>query len=176
MTEAERLANALATAIKQTDVDDDVIHVARWFVEDSASLLRSQAAEIERLKESNTRLRMENSSHAEHMGRENAALRADHANIVQAYEDKLERLKQEQAEPVPQFRKVGCADWYDGFPDHSDGGGPYESRTLYTAPQGQTALLRQALEALELADDYDTDGAKRRMAAITAIKNHLGEA
>jgi len=61
----------------------------------------------------------------------------------------VERLKQEQAEPVPQFRKVGCADWYDGFPDHSDGGGPYEVRTLYAAPQGQTALLRQALEALD---------------------------
>lgn len=51
MTEAERLANALTTAIKQTDLEDDVIHIARWFVEDAAALLRQQAAEIERLKE-----------------------------------------------------------------------------------------------------------------------------
>ena len=34
---------------------------------------------------------------------------------------------------VHQFRKKHCADWYDGFADHSDGGGPYEERTLYTA-------------------------------------------
>lgn len=38
------------------------------------------------------------------------------------------------AEPVHQFRTKGCADWYDGHPDNSDGGGPYEIRTLYTAP------------------------------------------
>ena len=38
------------------------------------------------------------------------------------------------AEPVYQFRKEHCADWYDGLPDHSDGGGPYEVRTLYSAP------------------------------------------
>jgi len=40
-----------------------------------------------------------------------------------------------RGEPVYQFRKKGCADWYDGYPDHSDGGGPYETRTLYTTPQ-----------------------------------------
>ncbi len=41
-----------------------------------------------------------------------------------------------QAEPVAvhQFRKQYCANWYDGHPDHTDGGGPYEERTLYTAP------------------------------------------
>jgi hypothetical protein len=40
------------------------------------------------------------------------------------------------AEPVAvhQFRKQYCANWYDGHPDHTDGGGPYEERTLYTAP------------------------------------------
>lgn len=36
-----------------------------------------------------------------------------------------------QGQAVPQFRKPGCADWYDGFADQSDGGGPYEERTLY---------------------------------------------
>lgn len=39
------------------------------------------------------------------------------------------------AEPVAihQWRKRWCAEWYDGHPDHSDGGGPYETRTLYAA-------------------------------------------
>lgn len=39
-SEAERLSEALERAIKQTDSEDDVIHVARWFVEDSAAELR----------------------------------------------------------------------------------------------------------------------------------------
>ena len=40
------------------------------------------------------------------------------------------------AEPgaIHQWRTIGCADWYDGHPDHGDGGGPYETRTLYAAP------------------------------------------
>ena len=37
------------------------------------------------------------------------------------------------------------------------------------------AVLKQALEALNLANDYDTDGAKRRMSAIAAIKGVLNE-
>jgi len=44
-----------------------------------------------------------------------------------------------EAVPVHQFRKWGCSDWYDGLPDHQDGGGPYEARTLYTAPAKQEA-------------------------------------
>ena len=45
--------------------------------------------------------------------------------------------KQEQGEPVAihQYRSPHCADWYDGIPDHHDGHGPYEVRTLYTTPQ-----------------------------------------
>lgn len=43
-------------------------------------------------------------------------------------EAELERIK---ANPVHQFRKSRCADWFDGNPDHTDGGGPYETRTLY---------------------------------------------
>lgn len=39
-----------------------------------------------------------------------------------------------EAVPVPQFRKEHCADWYDGYADHNDGGGPYQERTLYTHP------------------------------------------
>lgn len=39
--------------------------------------------------------------------------------------------------PVHQFRTYPCSDWYDGRADHSDGGGPYEERTLYTTPPPQ---------------------------------------
>lgn len=40
----------------------------------------------------------------------------------------LERIK---SNPITQFRKPYCADWFDGYPDPTDGGGPYETRTLY---------------------------------------------
>jgi hypothetical protein len=44
-----------------------------------------------------------------------------------------------QQEPVAvhQFRSPHCSDWYDGVPDHHDGHGPYEVRTLYTSPPAQ---------------------------------------
>lgn len=45
---------------------------------------------------------------------------------------------QREREPVHQWRKRLCAEWYDGHPDHDDGGGPYETRTLYAAPKEQT--------------------------------------
>jgi hypothetical protein len=52
-------------------------------------------------------------------------------------------------------------------------------RGLYTAPQGQTALLRQALEALENMKNPDFDAVdsfEQCEAAIAAINQHLGEA
>ena len=49
-TEALRLADALSATIKQVDAEDDVIHVARWFVEDAAAELRRLAAENEALQ------------------------------------------------------------------------------------------------------------------------------
>lgn len=48
-----------------------------------------------------------------------------------------EQPAQQEPVAVHQFRKRGCSDWYDGYPDHTDGGGPYESRTLYTSPQSK---------------------------------------
>jgi hypothetical protein len=45
------------------------------------------------------------------------------------------KLAEQEPVVVHQFRKLGCADWYDGLPDHEDGYGPYEARILYTAPQ-----------------------------------------
>ena len=48
----------------------------------------------------------------------------------------LRAALEQQGKPVAvhQFRKQYCANWYDGHPDHTDGGGPYEERTLYTTP------------------------------------------
>lgn len=53
-----------------------------------------------------------------------------------------------QREPVHQWRKQMCAAWYDGHPDHSDGGGPYETRTLYTAPPQRKPLTREQAIAM----------------------------
>jgi hypothetical protein len=53
-------------------------------------------------------------------------------------------LKQ-QAEPVVQFRKRHCAEWYDGHADHEDGGGPYQERVLYTRPPPQPEPVDKAL-------------------------------
>ena len=49
-----------------------------------------------------------------------------------------EQIKERQAlvaQSVHQFRKVGCSDWHDGHADRGDGRGPYEERTLYSAPR-----------------------------------------
>ena len=54
-----------------------------------------------------------------------------------AAQDKLAQPAQEPV-AVYQFRSPQCADWYDGIPDHHDGHGPYEVRTLYTAPPQRT--------------------------------------
>ena len=55
----------------------------------------------------------------------------------------------------------------------------YRNETpLYAAPQGQTELLKQALEALQYLDvtaEHKVDGRIAEV-AITAIKQHLGEA
>ena len=52
----------------------------------------------------------------------------------QAYED---GLRDALENPVHQFRAKHCSDWYDGHPDHEDGGGPYESRTLYAPKEAK---------------------------------------
>lgn len=52
---------------------------------------------------------------------------------------------------VHQWRKAGsgCLEWMDGHPDPTDSGGPYETRTLYTAPQ-RVELLSDAKKSLSL--------------------------
>jgi hypothetical protein len=49
--EALRLADALSVALQQSDTEDNVIHVARWFVEDSAAELRRLYAVNKRLED-----------------------------------------------------------------------------------------------------------------------------
>lgn len=53
--EALRLADAMTRALQQTDAEDDIIYVARWFVEDSRAELRRlhavNAELLEALKE-----------------------------------------------------------------------------------------------------------------------------
>jgi hypothetical protein len=61
------------------------------------------------------------------------------------------------------FRKVGCADWYDGYPDLEDSGGPYETRLLFTQPNELEEENKNLLRANrmcvnafdELKQDYD---------------------
>ena len=61
------------------------------------------------------------------------------SNHLQSVVEKLDEALADQPaqqEPVAvhQFRNRYVTDWYDGAPDHQDGHGPYEVRTLYTAP------------------------------------------
>jgi len=60
----------------------------------------------------------------------------------------------QQGKPVAvhQFRKQYCANWYDGHPDHTDGGGPYEERTLYTTPPRREWRSLTTQEAMTLTD------------------------
>jgi hypothetical protein len=68
--------------------------------------------------------------------------RADIDNAITAIKESLAQPAQEPV-AVNQFRSPHCSDWYDGIPDHHDGHGPYEVRTLYTtAPAAQPAQER----------------------------------
>lgn len=78
------------------------------------------------------------------------------AEVVSQHNKEIEKkeiekcLKAPLGHPVHQFRKRNCSDWYDGVPDNDDGGGPYETRTLYTSatsiPEGQMLIERAFLE------------------------------
>ena len=59
--------------------------------------------------------------------------RANHMAIA-LREALAEQPAQQEPVAVHQFRNRYVTDWYDGAPDHQDGHGPYEVRTLYTAP------------------------------------------
>ena len=61
---------------------------------------------------------------------------APHGCINEAIAIVKEMMAQE---PVNQYRVLNCADWYDGFPDTSDGK-RYKTRTLYVAPVAAQAV------------------------------------
>jgi len=59
-------------------------------------------------------------------------------DLLSAFQELADAQPIQQVEAVGQinqWRKCGCSDWYDGFPDPEDGGGPYETRMLYAAQQ-----------------------------------------
>ena len=59
-------------------------------------------------------------------------------------------------EPVAihQFRSPHSSDWYDGIPDHHDGHGPYEVRTLYIAtPAAQRQWVGLTLDEIDLLEE-----------------------
>jgi hypothetical protein len=56
-----------------------------------------------------------------------------------------------EQEPVHQWREKHSAYWYDGYPDNDDGGGPYETRTLYTTPSA--APMNEFEEAVAAVDN-----------------------
>ena len=75
-----------------------------------------------------------------------------HSDVLQNLRTALEQPEQ-QADPVAvyQWRKQGCADWYDGHPDYSDCGGPYETRTLRIA-----AMQVHPLEFCQMVEGKET--------------------
>lgn len=44
---------------------------------------------------------------------------------------------EQRGEVIPQYRRRGAIEWYDGYADHEDSCGQYEERVVYTAPQEQ---------------------------------------
>jgi len=74
-------------------------------------------------------------------------------DLLSAFQELADAQPAQQVEAVGQinqWRKCGCSDWYDGFPDPEDGGGPYETRKLYAtlepaAQQAGDVVLREAV-------------------------------
>jgi hypothetical protein len=93
--------------------------------------------------------------------------------------------RQEQAVPVARIRTWKKASMFTGEPeghgeivDWLDGADslPDGEHDLFAAPQGQTELLKQALEIMPYLEALNSDTEKQKVAAIYSIKQHLGEA
>ncbi|CAB4130565.1 hypothetical protein UFOVP133_1, partial [uncultured Caudovirales phage] len=69
-------------------------------------------------------------------------------HILEAITAIKEALAQPEPVAVHQFRKRGCSDWYDGNPDHTDGCGPYEARTLYTSTPARHGWTTQQIAGM----------------------------
>ena len=61
---------------------------------------------------------------------------------------------------VHQFRLMYSADWHDGHPDPKDGYGPYETRTLYTAPPQRKPLTVQEIAEFVGTHEYGSEQLK----------------
>ncbi|CAB4133055.1 hypothetical protein UFOVP252_43 [uncultured Caudovirales phage] len=69
---------------------------------------------------------------------------------------------------VHQFRKRGCSDWYDGNPDHTDGCGPYEARTLYTSTPARHGWTTQQIAGMaRLKEAQDKKLSQRTWVGLT---------
>jgi len=79
--------------------------------------------------------------------------RSLHAKAITALHTAIKAA--EKQEPVHQWRKKHSAYWYDGYPDNDDGGGPYETRTLYTTPP--PCLTCEALARSVMMDQTGRD-------------------
>lgn len=78
----------------------------------------------------------------------------------------------DRGEPVAQFRKVGCSDWYDGYPDHDDGGDPYETRTLYAHPTHRKARAMSYLVE-QCRDAFDSDNPAYKNLALRKCADRI---
>lgn len=69
----------------------------------------------------------------------------------------LEAVKGHATQPVEihQWRKRGTSMWWDGIPDHADGCGPYETRTLYAgaAPAQAEPAARTAAQIVQQTEE-----------------------
>jgi hypothetical protein len=92
---------------------------------------------------------------------------ADEANktinaAITALRIAIEEAEKQEPVAVHQYRVPRCSDWYDGIPDHHDGHGPYEIRTLYTTPPAAQP---------EPVQDIGVEQDERVFARIAARKN-----
>jgi hypothetical protein len=115
--EALWLADAMTRALQQTDAEDDVIYVARWFVEDSR-------AELRRLHAENERLHQINQSHEMKLS-------------VRGYELQIEDLKAANAELLEVLKP--CLDWMESLRASGDVGYWEWKNDEYTAARAAIA-------------------------------------
>ena len=79
-----------------------------------------------------------------------------------------EQPAQQEPVAVHQFRKRGCSDWYDGNPDHTDGCGPYEARTLYTSTPARHGWTTQQIAGMaRLKEAQDKKLSQRTWVGLT---------
>lgn len=101
-----------------------------------------------------------------------------HLDMVDQASNAQQAKAQEPSRAVHQFRTAYCSDWYDGLPDHEDGGGPYETRTLFTRPQPaqRPPLTVAEVEAIIARWSYELHGDRARfIVRETELAHGIGE-